>query len=83
MNKTRILTASILALSLGATGTVLAKAHDQGVADGSDNPDNTGQLLQTLPNGVSTLVKDGAQGAGASSAQGDNQVEPVVNGEPD
>lgn len=83
MKTKQIVTGSLLALSLAATGAVMAKAHDQGVADGSDNPDNTGQLLQTLPNGVSTLVKDGAQGDSASEARGDNRVTPVVNGEPD
>lgn len=79
--------AFVFAVALGSGSSVFAKAHDQGVADGEATPDNTGALVQTLDRGVSSLVNNGARGAGASAAGSDNSVDPVVgngsNVEPD
>ena len=80
-------TAIALGLMLGGSSAAFAKAHDQGVADGLDTPDSTSAFIQTLQGpGVSMGIKNGQRGTGASTAGGDNAVEPVVgNGanEPD
>ena len=71
----------LLALTLGS-GAALAKAHDQGVADGSPLPVNTGVAIQTDPlgifpgPGVSAAVAE--RGTTASGNKGDNRVTPVV-----
>ena len=70
-----------LTMVLGASGA-FAKAHDQGVADGTPL-DNTGAFVQSLDQGVSTVVNGGARGDGASTDKGDNSTVPVVsNDEP-
>ena len=69
--------ATILALTIGSTSAVFAKAHDQGIADGTP-VDGTGALVQTLDMGVSSLQNDGQRGATASGNGGDNRVDPVV-----
>ena len=70
--------ATILALTIGSTSAVFAKAHDQGVADGSA-PESTSAVVQSIEGpGVSALVSGGQRGAGASANGGDNRVNPVV-----
>ncbi len=76
-----------LMMALGASSTAFAKAHDQGVADGSFPEQGTGVVVQNsgVP-GISAVVNGGLRGDAASSNGGDNGVEPVVgNGanEPD
>ena len=71
------ITLAALALTL-TTGTAFAKAHDQGVADGSF-PDSTSDVVQSIEGpGVSSVVGKGQRGGAASENQGDNRVEPVV-----
>ncbi len=66
-----------LTMVLGASGA-FAKAHDQGVADGTPLEQNTGAFIQSLDiPGVSAVVNDGARGDGASASQGGNRTEPV------
>lgn len=68
---------SILAVALSA-GTAFAKAHDQGVADGSF-PDSTSGTVQSIEGpGIKSVVSGGARGDGASTNRGDNRVDPVV-----
>ena len=68
---------SLLAIAI-STGDALAKAHDQGVADGSF-PESTSDVVESIEGpGISAAVSKGARGAGASANQGDNAVEPVV-----
>lgn len=68
---------SILAVVV-STGTAFAKAHDQGVADGSF-PESTSDVVQSIEGpGISAVVGDGQRGEGASTNKGDNRVEPVV-----
>ncbi len=76
---TKLLKLSTIALAL-TTGSAFAKAHDQGVADGSSPEISTGDVVQDVIDGpgVSNVVSGGARGAGASAAGGDNRVEPVV-----
>lgn len=74
--------AAILLTTLGASSAAFAKAHDQGVADGSPN-DGTGAFVQSLDQGVSSVVSDGARGEGASANGGDNRIDPVVGNQPD
>jgi hypothetical protein len=73
-------------LALGSASGAFAKAHDQGVADGTISfPNGTGAAVGA-PGGVSGGQKDGLRGATASANGGDNRVNPVVgNGanEPD
>lgn len=68
---------SILAVVI-STGTAFAKAHDQGVADGSF-PESTSDVVQSIEGpGISAAVGDGQRGQAASTNKGDNRVEPVV-----
>ncbi|NNK68202.1 MAG: hypothetical protein HKO95_15860 [Rhodobacteraceae bacterium] len=68
---------SILAVALSA-GTAFAKAHDQGVADGSF-PDSTSDTVRSIEGpGIKSVVSGGARGEGASANKGGNRVEPVV-----
>ncbi len=68
---------SLLAIAV-STGGAFAKAHDQGVADGSF-PESTSDVVESIDGpGISSVVSGGARGAGASANQGDNRVEPVV-----
>ena len=68
---------SILAVALSA-GTAFAKAHDQGVADGSF-PESTSDVVESVEGpGISSVVGKGQRGAAASDNKGDNGVEPVV-----
>ncbi len=61
-----------------ASGSALAKAHDQGVADGFiEFPGGTGAAVQTLDRGVSTVVSGGVRGDGSSANGGDNRTVPV------
>jgi hypothetical protein len=75
MNKTiRTATAVALAMSMGAATApgVFAKAHDQGVADGSRTPGepNTGGAGDFAAGGtVSTVVSGGARGDQASDPE--------------
>lgn len=73
-------TAAALALALGHASSALAKAHDQGVADGDATPQpTTGAFIQSLGgNGVSALTSGGARGDAASTNQGGNRVTPTV-----
>ena len=78
--------AMAVTMALGSASGAFAKAHDQGVADGTplDFPGGTGAFVQTLDQGVSSLQNDGQRGATASTNQGENRVEPVVGAnEPD
>ena len=71
-----------LTMVLGVSGA-FAKAHDQGVADGTPLEQNTGAFVQSLDQGVSAGVNNGARGDSASANQGGNRTEPVVsNDEP-
>lgn len=68
---------SILAVAL-STGSAFAKAHDQGVADGSF-PDSTSDVVRSVDGpGIKAVVSGGARGDAASDNKGDNRVEPVV-----
>ena len=84
MNYTIKTVASAIVLSMVmGSGSALAKAHDQGVADGEIAfPDGTGAAVQTLDQGVSGGVANGVRGGAASADGGGNRVEPVVNAEP-
>ena len=84
MNYTIKTVASAIVLSMVmGSGSALAKAHDQGVADGDiEFPGGTGAAVQTLDQGVSGVVANGARGGAASADGGDNRLEPVVNAEP-
>ncbi|SMX42148.1 hypothetical protein [Maliponia aquimaris] len=85
---TRTAIAAALALSLVA-GHAMAKAHDQGVADGGYVPgEQTGAktVIDALEDagvldgkGVSAVVKGGARGDAASERKGGNRVVPTVN----
>jgi hypothetical protein len=79
--------ASAIAITmLVGSGSAFAKAHDQGVADGSplDFPGGTGAFVQTLDKGVSSGQNNGTRGGISSEAKGDNRVVPVVGAnEPD
>lgn len=71
------LTVAILAIALSA-GSAFAKAHDQGVADGSF-PDSTSDVVDSIEGpGISSVVGNGQRGGAASENKGDNRVEPVV-----
>lgn len=68
---------SILAVAL-STGTAFAKAHDQGVADGSF-PDSTSGTVSSIEGpGISSVVGGGQRGNAASDNKSDNAVDPVV-----
>lgn len=68
---------SILAVAV-TTGTAFAKAHDQGVADGSF-PESTSEVVESIEGpGISAVVGKGQRGEGASDNKGGNRVEPVV-----
>ena len=85
MTSTSKMAAAAVALTvlLGAGSTAFAKAHDQGVADGDIVfPDGTGAAVQTLDQGVSTVVGNGVRGDAASTAGSGNAVNPVVSNEP-
>ncbi len=81
-------TAALLAavVSLSGANFALAKAHDQGRADGSFGEDNAQGARTTIDaltdggvldgNGVSALTKNGARGDAASANKGDNRVVP-------
>ncbi len=76
-------TAIAVTMVLGSGSAAFAKAHDQGVADGFiEFPDGTGAAVQTLDQGVSGVVANGARGGAASADGGGNRLEPVVNAEP-
>lgn len=61
-------------LTIAGSGSALAKAHDQGVADGSRVDPSS------LRGGaVAELVQDGVQGRIASEFKAGNRVVPVVN----
>ena len=82
--------AAVLAAAMRVSGAsaALAKAHDQGRADGSFGADNAQGARTTIDaltdlgaldgNGVSALTKGGARGAAASEAKGGNRIDPVV-----
>ena len=76
-------------LVLGSGSTVFAKAHDQGVADGMETPDNTGFHVQNVVEGpgISQTLNGGRRGDLASGRGGENRVQPVTgngaNVEPD
>ena len=77
MHMTSKLLISILAVAV-STGAAFAKAHDQGVADGSF-PDSTSDVVDSIEGpGISSVVSGGARGDGASTNKGGNRVEPVV-----
>ncbi len=70
-------TLAVLALAL-TTGTAYAKAHDQGVADGSF-PESTSDVVESIEGpGISSVVGKGQRGEAGSDNKGDNRVEPVV-----
>ena len=76
-----------IVLALGASSTAFAKAHDQGVADGTF-PESTSDVIQTGISGpgVSLFVNGGTRGDAASDPEAVNAIDPVVgNGtdEPD
>ena len=75
-NFTKLLAASVVAISLGLFGTtqVLAKAHDQGVADGDRSPGTSqaGGAGVGGQGGISGGVNGGQRGSGASAAGSDN-----------
>ena len=75
-----------IVLALGASSTAFAKAHDQGVADGTFPTSTSGEIQAIGGQGVSSVVNDGTFSDAKSAAGGDNAIEPVVgNGanEPD
>ena len=88
MTKAILTLGTALALALAAS-PALAKGHDQGVADGAFVPgEQTGaraviDALEDLGaldgNGVSAVVKGGANGAAKSDAKSDNRMVPTVN----
>ena len=68
---------SILAVAL-STGTAFAKAHDQGVADGSF-PDSTSDTVSSIEGpGISSVVGGGQRGDAASENKGGNAVDTKV-----
>jgi hypothetical protein len=90
MTYTQRMAASALAviMVIGGASAAFAKAHDMGVADGSQNPvingfANTGAFIQGSPAftgpGDSAANNHGQQGGSASTAGGGNRVVPVVN----
>lgn len=69
--------ALVVSLALGG-GTAMAKAHDQGVADG-DFPESTSDVVSSIEGpGISAAVGKGARGEAASANGSDNAVTPVV-----
>lgn len=60
--------------AMGFAGSVHAKAHDQGVADGQPNTVAPGAAAGA----VDDAVKGGQRGAAASDAKGDNRKTPTV-----
>ena len=78
ITRTIAATAVILSMTVGASTMALAKAHDQGAADGS-SPPSTSDVVDSIPGpGVSSLFNGGQRGEAASGNKGDNRVEPVV-----
>ncbi len=87
--KTRNVIVSAGLATLLLAGSALAKAHDQGVADGGFEPGTqTGarDVIDALTDagvldgkGVSAVVKGGARGDAASDAKSDNATVPTVN----
>ncbi len=71
----KVIGTTIVVISLGLMGSthVLAKAHDQGVADGSRAPGKPAD--PGVPGGVGDNVNKGKRGAAASAAGGDNRGE--------
>ena len=68
---------SIIAVAV-SSGSAFAKAHDQGVADGSF-PESTSDVVQSIEGpGIKSAVSGGARGGAASENKGGNRVEPVV-----
>lgn len=68
---------SLLAIGVTA-GSAYAKAHDQGVADGSF-PESTADVVDSIEGpGISGAVGGGQRGEAASGNKGDNAVDPVV-----
>lgn len=63
-----------LAMAFGGASGAFAKAHDNGVADGSPSGDPSigGQTAGKGGNGVSAGQKGGQRGDGASAAGSDN-----------
>ena len=71
------LTTAAVALML-TSGMALAKAHDQGAADGT-SPDSTSETVSSIEGpGISSVTSGGARGAQASERKSDNRVDPVT-----
>lgn len=71
---------AIAALLATAPGLALAKAHDNGVADGSPsgNANFAGKAAATGDgNPLADAVNEGARGMAASEAKSGNRIEPV------
>ena len=67
-----------VALTAALAGPVFAKAHDQGVADGTINF-GPGEAPKVVPGpGISVLVSKGAQGEAKKDPENRGGVEPVV-----
>ena len=70
--------AILLAMSVGGTSAAFAKAHDQGVADGTPQ-DSTATVVESIDGpGVSPLFNGGQRGDVASGNGSDNAIDPVV-----
>lgn len=85
-----VVAAAAGAMIFGGASGALAKAHDQGVADGKipffPEAPNAGERIDLLTDagvldgqGVSALFKGGARGEDASTRKSGVRVVPVVN----
>ena len=77
MNYTNLMTSAAVALLL-TSGAALAKAHDQGAADGT-SPESTSDTVSSIEGpGISSVTSGGARGQQASERGSDNAVDPVT-----
>lgn len=77
MTTIKTLAAVAFAASTLAGAEAFAKAHDQGVADGTQPPSTSGVVADIPGPGISSVVGGGQRGDAASAAGGDNAVSPV------
>ena len=77
MTTIKTITALAFAASVFAGAEAMAKAHDQGVADGTAPESTSGTVAGIDGPGISGVVGGGARGEAASDAKGGNSVDAV------
>ncbi len=77
MHTIKTIAAVAFAASTLTGAQAFAKAHDQGVADGTQPPSTSGVVADIPGPGVSGVVNGGRRGDAASDAKGGNAVSPV------